>query len=191
MDRLTFEGNFCDIAQCRELPCPYDNNCMQKQVWERLKSYEDTGVSPKACLQAVEMEDLLADEYYSVNRMLELMKADKAGRVAVLPCEATPDWQLKREKKRVEFWKRQYEGCIHLKARVGDTLWLAASYYNGQPPEPIAAHVTRIMIGAGDAVTYVTDKRRIGADALGKTAFLNKGEAEKALEARSHEVQEE
>lgn len=22
MDRLTFDGNFCDIAQCRELPCP-------------------------------------------------------------------------------------------------------------------------------------------------------------------------
>ena len=21
MERLTFEGNFCDIAQCRELPC--------------------------------------------------------------------------------------------------------------------------------------------------------------------------
>ena len=23
MERLTFEGNFCDIAQCRELPCKY------------------------------------------------------------------------------------------------------------------------------------------------------------------------
>lgn len=21
MERLTFDGNFCDIAQCRELPC--------------------------------------------------------------------------------------------------------------------------------------------------------------------------
>ena len=42
MERLTFEGNFCDIAQCRELPYPHDNNCTQKQVWERLKAYEDT-----------------------------------------------------------------------------------------------------------------------------------------------------
>ena len=69
MERLTFDGNFCDIAQCRELPCPYDNNCTQKQVWERLREYEDTGVSPKACAQAVEMEDLLADEYNNENEM--------------------------------------------------------------------------------------------------------------------------
>ena len=42
MERLTFDGNFCDIAMCRELPCPHNNNCTQKQVWERLKQYEDT-----------------------------------------------------------------------------------------------------------------------------------------------------
>lgn len=41
MGRLTFDGNFCDIVQCLELPCPY-NNCTQRQVWERLKQYEDT-----------------------------------------------------------------------------------------------------------------------------------------------------
>ena len=23
MERLTFDGNFCEIAQCRELPCPF------------------------------------------------------------------------------------------------------------------------------------------------------------------------
>ena len=42
MERLTFDGNFCDIAMCREMPCPHNNNCTQKQVWERLKQYEDT-----------------------------------------------------------------------------------------------------------------------------------------------------
>lgn len=41
MERLTFEGNFCDIAQCWELPCPYNNACSQRKVWERLKAYED------------------------------------------------------------------------------------------------------------------------------------------------------
>lgn len=46
MDRLTFEGNFCDIAMCRELPCPYDGACSQRQVWERLKAYENTGLTP-------------------------------------------------------------------------------------------------------------------------------------------------
>lgn len=41
MERLTFEGNFCDIAQCRELPCKYDGTCTQKEVWERLRYYEE------------------------------------------------------------------------------------------------------------------------------------------------------
>lgn len=57
MERLTFEGNFCDIAQCRELPCPYGNSCSQRKVWERLKEYEDTGLSPIACMKAREIED--------------------------------------------------------------------------------------------------------------------------------------
>ena len=41
MKRLTFEGNFCNIAQCWELPCPYNGSCSQRKVWERLKEYED------------------------------------------------------------------------------------------------------------------------------------------------------
>lgn len=41
MKRLTFEGNFCDISRCREVACPANTSCTQKQVWERLKVYED------------------------------------------------------------------------------------------------------------------------------------------------------
>ena len=87
MERLTFEGNFCDIAQCRELPCPYDGNCTQKQVWERLKAYEDSRLSPQACAEAREIEETLSGYDYSISRMVELMKADKDGRVVVLPCK--------------------------------------------------------------------------------------------------------
>lgn len=47
MERLTFEGSYCDIAQCTAIPCRYSNNCTQKQVWERLKAYEDTGLTPE------------------------------------------------------------------------------------------------------------------------------------------------
>ena len=47
MPRLTFEGNFCDIAMCRENPCPYNGMCSQRQTWERLKEYEDTGLEPE------------------------------------------------------------------------------------------------------------------------------------------------
>ena len=43
-ERLTFEGNFCEIARCKEARwgkhCP-DGACSQRKVWERLKEYED------------------------------------------------------------------------------------------------------------------------------------------------------
>lgn len=47
MERLTFDGNFCDIAQCRELPCPHGGSCTQRKVWEKLKAYEDLGLDPE------------------------------------------------------------------------------------------------------------------------------------------------
>jgi hypothetical protein len=61
---------------------------MQRQVWERLKQYEDSGLSPIACEEARKIEDGLSEHDYSIARMVELMQADKAGRVVVLPCKA-------------------------------------------------------------------------------------------------------
>lgn len=50
MDRLTFDGIFCGIAQCTETPggsfCE-SGDCSQQKVWERLKRYEDTGYTPE------------------------------------------------------------------------------------------------------------------------------------------------
>ena len=44
-ERLTFEGNFCEIARCQETRwgkhC-HDGACSQRKVWERLKQYEDS-----------------------------------------------------------------------------------------------------------------------------------------------------
>ena len=44
-ERLTFDGNFCEIARCLEnrwgKHCP-DGACSQRKVWERLKQYEDS-----------------------------------------------------------------------------------------------------------------------------------------------------
>lgn len=44
MERLTFEGNFCDIALCtntRGGSICEDGYCSQRKVWERLKYFED------------------------------------------------------------------------------------------------------------------------------------------------------
>ena len=91
MKRLTFEGNYCDISQCRELPCKYDGNCSQKQVWERLREYEDTGLTPEK-IKAPFTENTiinLAAQALGVepSRLRELAEADKDGRVVVLERE--------------------------------------------------------------------------------------------------------
>ena len=92
MERLTFEGNFCEIARCKEVKCPYDTDCSQKQVWERLKQYEDTGLSPIACEESAKIEKGLSEGGYSISRMVELMCADQEGRVVVLPCKVGERW---------------------------------------------------------------------------------------------------
>jgi hypothetical protein len=69
MERLTFDGRFCDIAQCTETPggsfCE-DGYCSQRKVWERLKQYEDTGYTPE------EIAKLQGD---LIQRNAELLKA--------------------------------------------------------------------------------------------------------------------
>ena len=150
MERLTFEGNFCDIAQCRELPCPYDGNCTQKEVWERLKAYEDSGLSPQACANAREIEETLSGCDYSISRMVELMKADKDGRVLILPC------------------------------KVGDmAYWVHNGVITG-------CHVYRIQVNRKGTFVFLKSTISHGGfrtDAcLGKTVFLSREEAEKALQ---------
>ena len=85
MERLTFEGNFCEIARCKEVKCPYDTNCSQKQVWERIKQYEDSKLSPEdaANLHAI----LRLGNGMTLMRLRELAVADQEGRVVVQPCK--------------------------------------------------------------------------------------------------------
>ena len=90
MERLTFDGNFCDIAQCRKWPCQYDGSCTQKQVWEKLKAYENTGLTP-AEVHSMSGEWCammsVLNSIGSYERLRELAEADKDGRVIVQPCK--------------------------------------------------------------------------------------------------------
>lgn len=91
MDRLTFDGNFCDIAQCRELPCPHGGSCTQRKVWEKLKAYEDIGLEPEEVNDAVVGAKLMVKAKLvsafgvAAERLRELAEADKDGRLVVLP----------------------------------------------------------------------------------------------------------
>ena len=98
MERLTFEGNFCDIAQCRDSACKQDGTCTQKEVWKRLKAYEDTGLTPERCAEFARADAegryiVMRDaEQEGVARLRELAEADKDGRVVVLPCKVGERW---------------------------------------------------------------------------------------------------
>ena len=161
MERLTFEGNFCDIAQCRELPCKYDGNCSQKQVWERLKAYEDAGLSPQACAQCREIEEGLSSADYSISRMLELMRADKDGRCVVLPC------------------------------KVGDTVYILNRILGTDNTVYDRICARKIRGYGGNALNKVwlfasgdSYDLSIFPSEFGKTVFLTREEAEKALAER-------
>ena len=149
MERLTFEGNFCDLAQCRDSACRQSGTCTMKEVWERLKAYEDAGLSPQACAEAREIEETLSGCDYSISRMVELMKADKEGRVVVLPC------------------------------RQGDELW---TYCNHPVKRVYSFTVSDVSTLNGRTVLNTLGLGTIRPEDIGKTVFLTREEAEKALQ---------
>ena len=155
MDRLTFEGNFCDISRCQNTPggsfCE-DGACSQRKVWERLKEYEDAGLSPQACVEAKEIEAGLSAEDYSIHRMVELMRADKDGRLVVLP---------------------------HCK--LGDTVyWL----HDKKITECRVYRIQESTKGVQIAIKSTVSHGVFSVDYFGKSIFLTREEAEKALEGR-------
>ena len=100
MERLTFEGKFCDIAQCTSVPggsyCE-KGSCSQRKVWERLKAYEDTGLTPEEIGRVVDAygrgQTLRTENALRLgmvrdirtDRLRELAEADKEGRVRIIP----------------------------------------------------------------------------------------------------------
>ena len=165
MERLTFEGNFCDIAQCRELPCQYNGACSQRKVWERLKAYEDTGLEPAMCANYKTFEDEAISKGVTFKRIVALMEADRTGRLAVLPCKVGDVmYKLFREYTectRYQDRKNNYccEGCM-VPCDSREVTVIRAIQPNSLP----------------EVVRYIED--------IGKTVFLTREEAEKALEAK-------
>lgn len=163
MERLTFDGNFCDIAQCRELPCPHGGSCTQRKVWEKLKAYEDLGFEPEEVNDAIVGAKLMAKSKLvsafgvSAERLRELAEADKAERVVVLPC------------------------------KVGDTLWIVDSVrgvYSAKVRTFFCGHSSAVrgMDGDGNIQMIRTTECDIPIRDFGKIAFLTREKAEKALE---------
>lgn len=159
MERLTFEGNFCDIAQCRELPCKYDGNCSQKQVWERLKQFEDAVQTPEKSAWAKKtIEMAFSDDTSEVERLRELYKADKDGRLVVLPVRPVLT-----------------QSCASMLYIVDDDEIYEDSLYE--------AVVGMSSSGRTNVIyTTLSDQMIFGQEAIGKTVFLTREEAEKSLQ---------
>ena len=119
MARITFEGNFCDISMCRENPCPYNGMCSQRQTWERLKEYEDTGFDPeeiadfmKRWEQTVEIGGML--KKYCIDHIRDLLHAEQDGRLVVLPCKVGDHvWIDGRDAIVTEFFGYRSERYFH------------------------------------------------------------------------------
>ena len=158
MERLTFEGNFCDIAQCRELPCPYNGSCSQRKAWERLKAYEDTWLEPESveALKLSMMGKTIAEikEFSGlpVDRLRKLAEADEDGRVVVLPCKVGADIYRVGAKGVCGYWQIE-----------------RAEIYQDEI----------VLVDDSDNVIFLDD--------LGKTVFLTREEAEKVLKTMEGE----
>ena len=94
MDRLTFEGNFCDITMCNAAVCPCGGSCTQKKVWERLKYYEDAEQDGRL----VVLPCKVGDTVYQVDYMTH-SEALKSG----VPQSQDPYQNRKYGRKRAEY----------------------------------------------------------------------------------------
>lgn len=127
---------------------------------ERLAAYEDTGLTPGVCAEYKKFEDEVVASGKTFGRLVELLHADKAGRFAVLPCKVGDTvYQLR---------KKTHARGIGISPRIVSSacVWADGSY--------ALTH---------QGMLYCQDRD------LGKTWFLTREEAEKALQKMKGETE--
>lgn len=150
---LTCSGN-CNVdMDCIECP---SFDCLL----ERLAAYEDTGLEPEQCENAKAIiESAFSDDTSKAERIRELLKADKDGRVVVLPVRPV------------------------LTQSIGSMLYII------EDGEIVEDSLCEALVGMGSNgeinIFYTTLSDQISFEQadIGKTVFLTREEAEKALEA--------
>ena len=140
-----FEGP-CYGSGCKINDCPFET-----AVCERLAAYEDTGLTPEQCENVkVIIESAFSDDTSKAERIRELLKSDKEGRLVVLPC------------------------------RQGDELWTYGNFPQGR--EVYRFTVSDVSTLNGRTVLNTLGLGTIRPEDIGKTVFLSREEAEKALQ---------
>ena len=140
------------------------------EIYWRLKEYEDLGFAPEEYKQAMCADIMVRCAAIalgvSAERLRELAEADKAERVVVLPC------------------------------KVGDTLWVAGRDNVPREMELEAPDIRAVCTDEDNLCMSTCNRKPDGFCAfrlrndgasIGKTVFLTREEAEKALEAMPSE----
>lgn len=148
MERLTEYESIAGYAHA--IPIVSDMDA----IMMRLATYEDTGLTPEQCENAkCIIESAFSDDTSKAERIRELLKADKEGRLVVLPCKVGSTVYTEFCDKVVE--KRI--GQFHVNGYTEPRLWADI-----------------------DCVWASTQCVRWNL-AIGKTIFLTREEAEAAL----------
>lgn len=128
---------------------------MARDLYGRLKAYEDTGMYPesvealKLSMMGKAISEITEFNGLPIDRLRELAEADKDGRVVVLPC------------------------------RQGDELW---TYCNHPVKRVYSFTVSDVSTLNGRTVLNTLGLGTIRPEDIGKTVFLTREEAEKALQ---------
>lgn len=136
---------------------------MARDLYGRLKAYEDTGLEPEAvetvklALAAKHLVDLETLNNTPISRLVELAEADKDGCVVILPC------------------------------KVGDTVWIVGAVrklYSAKVRTFFCEHTSAVRGDDYDGHIHMirTTECDIPMQKFGKTVFLSREEAEKALQ---------
>ena len=132
-------------------------HCGSGEAANRLAAYEETGLSPQACAEAREAGKVLSSCDISFRRLAELLTAGRDGRLVVPPCKA------------------------------GDTVYEVTSRKTISEYRVKAIRVELFCTFIEwDIVAGFVDKSIFGVpvDEIGKTVFLTREEADRALEGK-------
>ena len=157
VDEHTIRRAFVDVETVRDRAMEF--------YW-RLKAYEDTGLTPeevdkvRANTEAGYMRSIARAYGINVERLKELARADREGRVAVLPCKVG-DRLYRSSGNKSEVY--EFEIDKHFANQMGISIF---------------AHC--VLAGERLATSYESFK----VEEIGKTVFLTREEAEKALEGK-------
>ena len=137
----------------------------QADFVDRLAAYEDTGLYPesvealKLSMMGKAISEITEFDGLPIDRLRELAEADKDGRVVVLPC------------------------------KVGDTVWanLDGMRHTRKCVIEFANIGSRVTTIVFSTVDGLREQYGVNPCSFGKTVFLTREEAEKALEAMKDE----